>query len=90
MQSSIFQKDIYKVDAVICKMCFMSREELNILVINSGFPNLEAIAQKIVILIMVKIILFNNQFHNILRLLDVLPNFLFTTSETMGHYYLET
>ena len=47
MQSSIFQKDIYKVDAVICKMCFMSSEELNILVINSGFPNLEAIAQKI-------------------------------------------
>ena len=32
----------------------------------------------------------HNQFHNILRLLDVLPNFLFTTSETMGHYYLET
>ena len=32
----------------------------------------------------------NNQFHDILRLLDVLPNFLFTTSETMGHYYLET
>ena len=31
-----------------------------------------------------------NQFHNILRLLDVLPNFLFTTSETMGQYYLET
>ena len=31
-----------------------------------------------------------NQFHNILRLLDVSPNFLFTTSETMGHYYLET
>ena len=31
-----------------------------------------------------------NQFHNILRLLDVLTNFLFTTSETMGHYYLET
>ena len=31
-----------------------------------------------------------NQFHNILRLLDVLPNFLFTTSETMDHYYLET
>ena len=30
-----------------------------------------------------------NQFHNILRLLDVLPIFLFTTSETMGHYYLE-
>ena len=30
-----------------------------------------------------------NQFHNILRLLNVLPNFLFTTSETMGHYYLE-
>lgn len=58
MQSCIFQKDIYKVDAVICKMYFMSREELNILVINSGFPNLEAIAQKIVILIMVKIILF--------------------------------
>ena len=31
-----------------------------------------------------------NQFHNILRLLNVLPNFLFPTSETMGHYYLET
>ena len=29
-----------------------------------------------------------NQFHNILRLLDVLPNFPFTTSETMGDYYL--
>ena len=27
-------------------------------------------------------------FHNILRLLDVLPNFPFTTSETMGDYYL--
>ena len=31
-----------------------------------------------------------NQFHNILRLLDVLANFHFTTSETMGDYYLET
>ena len=31
----------------------------------------------------------DNQFHNILRLLDALPNFLFTTKETMGHYYLE-
>ena len=31
-----------------------------------------------------------NQFHNILRLLNVLPNFLFTTSETMSHCYLET
>ena len=29
-----------------------------------------------------------NQFHNILRLFDVLPNFLFTTSETMVDYYL--
>ena len=29
-----------------------------------------------------------NQFHNILRLLDVLPNFPSTTSETMGDYYL--
>ena len=27
-----------------------------------------------------------NQFHNILRLVDVLPNFPFTTSETMGDY----
>ena len=26
-----------------------------------------------------------NQFHNILRLFDVLPNFPFTTSETMGY-----
>ena len=31
-----------------------------------------------------------NHFHNISRLFDVLPNFLFPTSETMGHYYLET
>ena len=29
-----------------------------------------------------------NQFHNILRLFDVLLNFPFTTSETMGDYYL--
>ena len=31
-----------------------------------------------------------NHFHNILRLFDVLPNFTFTTSETMGDYYLQT
>ena len=29
-----------------------------------------------------------NHFQNILRLLDVLPRFPFTTSETMGDYYL--
>ena len=29
-----------------------------------------------------------NQFHNILRLFDVLPNFRFTTSEMMCDYYL--
>ena len=29
-----------------------------------------------------------SQFHNILRLFDVLPNFPFTTSEAMGDYYL--
>ena len=29
-----------------------------------------------------------NKFHNILRLFDVLPNFPFTTSETMRDYYL--
>ena len=29
-----------------------------------------------------------NDFHNILRLFDVLLNFSFTTSETMGDYYL--
>ena len=29
-----------------------------------------------------------NHFHNILRLFDVLPNFPFTTSETIRHYYL--
>ena len=28
-----------------------------------------------------------NHFHNILRLFDVLPSFLFTASETMGDYY---
>ena len=31
-----------------------------------------------------------NQFHNILRLFDDLPNFPFATSETMGDYYLQT
>ena len=30
----------------------------------------------------------HNQFHNSLRLFDVLQNFPFTTSETMGDYYL--
>ena len=30
----------------------------------------------------------HNQFHNILRLFGVLPNFPFTTSETMRDYYL--
>ena len=29
-----------------------------------------------------------NHFHNILRLFDVLTNFPFTASETMGVYYL--
>ena len=29
-----------------------------------------------------------NHFHNILRIVDVLPNFPFTISETMGDYYL--
>ena len=43
--------------------------------------------------IIITIILFwaaYNQFHNILRLLDVLSNFPFATSETMGDYYLKT
>ena len=31
-----------------------------------------------------------NQFYDILRLFDVLPNFRFTTSETMCDYYLQT
>ena len=31
-----------------------------------------------------------NQFHNILRLFNVLPNFPLTASETMGDYYLQT
>ena len=30
----------------------------------------------------------DNHFPNILRLVDVLPNFPFTTSEMMGNYYL--
>ena len=30
----------------------------------------------------------HNQFHNILRHFDVLPNFLFITKETMDDYYL--
>ena len=31
-----------------------------------------------------------NRFHNILGLFDILPNFSFTTSETMCYYYLQT
>ena len=31
-----------------------------------------------------------NHFHDILRLFDGLPNFLFTTSETVSDYYLYT
>ena len=31
---------------------------------------------------------FNVHFHNILRLFGLLPNFLFTTNETMRDYYL--
>ena len=30
-----------------------------------------------------------NHFHNILKLFDVLPTFLFTTSETMRDHYLQ-
>ena len=30
----------------------------------------------------------DNHFHNILRLLDVSPNFPFITNETMRNYYL--
>ena len=30
----------------------------------------------------------DNHFHNVLRLLDVLPNYPFTTNETMRNYYL--
>ena len=30
----------------------------------------------------------DNRFHNILKFLDVLTNFTFTTSETMCDYYL--
>ena len=32
----------------------------------------------------------DNQFHNILRLFDDLPDFLFSTSETICDFYLET
>ena len=33
---------------------------------------------------LIRLLYCYNQFHNILRLFDVLPNFPFTTSETMG------
>ena len=35
-----------------------------------------------------KKIFADNQFHNILRFFDILSNFPFTNSETMGDYYL--
>ena len=37
---------------------------------------------------MKKKIFADNQFHNILRLFDVLPKFAFTTNETVCDYYL--
>ena len=39
-------------------------------------------------LMIMEINVFYNHFHNILRHFDVLPNFSFTTSETMRDYYL--
>ena len=36
----------------------------------------------------VKLPTTHNQFYNILRLFYILPNFPFTTSETMHNYYL--
>ena len=38
---------------------------------------------------MQKKIFADNQVHNILRLFDVLPNFIFTTSEMMHDCYLQ-
>ena len=38
--------------------------------------------------VIINLITTHNQFHNILRLFDVLPNFPFATSETMEDYYL--
>ena len=35
-----------------------------------------------------KLIFFLQSFHNVLRLFDVISNFLFTASETMRDYYL--
>ena len=42
------------------------------------------------IFLCLSLVITYNQFHNILRLFDVLPNFSLTTSETMGDYYLPT
>ena len=39
-------------------------------------------------ILLTNFVLSSKHFYNILRLFDVLPNFLFTTSETMRDYYL--
>ena len=49
---------------------------------NFALPNVKSALME------VKVFSTYNHFHNILRLFDVLPNFPFTTSETMGDYYL--
>ena len=52
------------------------------------FTVLDYKSHKFKVLIKESLLVNYNQFHNILRLFDVLPNFPFTTSQTMGDYYL--
>ena len=57
-------------------------------VLNRKYHFWEILVQKIKIIILKLKFGTYNYFHNILRLFDVLPNFAFTTSETMRNYYL--
>ena len=72
---------------VKCKVLMMC-----VLIYNIFFPNnLESLTPSLSYnYIHIKRACFHccNHFHNILRLLDVLTDFPFTTSETMGDYHL--
>ena len=53
-----------------------------------AFNEIKMTFLKIFLKIHCKALVSYSHFHNILRLFDVLPNFPFTTSETMRDYYL--
>ena len=59
-----------------------------ILLVQIEFPQNKLVFQNCIFLSYVNPFSTYNHFHNIWRLLDVLPRFPFTTSQTMGDYNL--